>query len=65
MSVVLTTYMIDKNIVIISAYDKVSAAQNPVQILKALDVDGEKRLTVTLLRGAVSHFFFTQLQYSR
>ena len=37
MGVVRTTYLIDENGVIISAHDKVSAAENPVQMLKELD----------------------------
>lgn len=37
MGVVRTTYLIDENGIIISAYEKVSAAENPKQMLKELD----------------------------
>ena len=37
MGTVRTTYLIDENGVIISAHDKVSAAENPAQMLKELD----------------------------
>ena len=37
MGVVRTTYLINENGVIVSAHEKVSAAENPAQMLKALD----------------------------
>ena len=37
MGVVRTTYLIDENGVIVSAHDKVIAAENPAQMLKELD----------------------------
>ena len=36
MGVVRTTYLIDENGIIINAFDKVKAADNPAQMLEAL-----------------------------
>ena len=37
MGIIHTTYLIDENGVIVSAFERVSAAENPVQMLKELE----------------------------